>query len=68
MLATLDPTRDLRLSGQVIYTGKSSMEVAVQMESIGGGKPEETALLGTLDDFSLSIANPFPRPFLHGVP
>ncbi|KAK0213534.1 Thioesterase/thiol ester dehydrase-isomerase [Armillaria fumosa] len=46
MLATLDPTRDLRLSGQVIYTGKSSMEVAVKMESIGGGKPEETVLLG----------------------
>ncbi|KAK0463123.1 Thioesterase/thiol ester dehydrase-isomerase [Desarmillaria tabescens] len=46
MLASLDPTRDLRLSGQVIYTGKSSMEVAVQMESIGGGMFEKTVLLG----------------------
>lgn len=46
MLAALDPSRDLRLSGQVIYTGRSSMEVAVKMESIGGNKPDETVLLG----------------------
>ena len=46
MLAPLDPKRDLRLSGQVIYTGSSSMEVAVQMESIGNDQPEQTVLLG----------------------
>lgn len=46
MLAPLDPTRDLRLSGQVIYTGRSSMEVAVKMETIGMGLPEQTVLLG----------------------
>ncbi|KAJ6554055.1 Thioesterase/thiol ester dehydrase-isomerase [Mycena vulgaris] len=42
MLSPLDPSRDLRLSGQVIYTGKSSMEVAVKMETIGMGMEEET--------------------------
>ncbi|KAJ7353549.1 Thioesterase/thiol ester dehydrase-isomerase [Mycena albidolilacea] len=46
MLSPLDPSRDLRLSGQVIYTGKSSMEVAVKMETIGMGLEEETVLLG----------------------
>ncbi|KAF8797711.1 Thioesterase/thiol ester dehydrase-isomerase [Phlegmacium glaucopus] len=46
MMSPLDPARDLRLSGQVIYTGRSSMEVAVRMESIGKGQPEETVLLG----------------------
>ncbi|KAJ7482314.1 Thioesterase/thiol ester dehydrase-isomerase [Mycena galericulata] len=46
MLSVLDPSRDLRLSGQVIYTGKSSMEVAVKMETIGMGKEDETVLLG----------------------
>ncbi|PPQ69355.1 hypothetical protein CVT25_004747 [Psilocybe cyanescens] len=46
MLSPLDPTRDLRLSGQVIYTGHSSMEVAVKMESTGKGLPDETVLIG----------------------
>jgi acyl-coenzyme A thioesterase 9 len=46
MLSQLDPSRDLRLSGQVIYTGKSSMEVAMKMETIGAGMEEETVLLG----------------------
>ncbi|KAJ6619015.1 Thioesterase/thiol ester dehydrase-isomerase [Mycena sp. CBHHK59/15] len=46
MLSPLDPSRDLRLSGQVNYTGKSSMEVAVKMETIGMGMEEETVLLG----------------------
>ncbi|KAF7307702.1 hypothetical protein MKEN_01130200 [Mycena kentingensis (nom. inval.)] len=45
MLAQLDPKRDLRLSGQVIYTGRSSMEVAVKMETLKDGA-EETVLLG----------------------
>lgn len=48
MLAPLNPARDLRLSGQVIYTGRSSMEVAVKMETIGMNQPEETVLLGTM--------------------
>ena len=36
--------RDLRLSGHVIHTGKSSMEVVVKIELLGG--KEETVLLG----------------------
>jgi len=36
--------RDLRLSGHVIHTGQSSMEVVVKMELLGG--KEETVLLG----------------------
>ncbi|KXN85191.1 Acyl-coenzyme A thioesterase 9, mitochondrial [Leucoagaricus sp. SymC.cos] len=46
MLAPLNPSRDLRISGQVIYTGHSSMEVVVKMESIGKDLPEETVLIG----------------------
>ncbi|KAG6837783.1 hypothetical protein H0H93_001710 [Arthromyces matolae] len=46
MLAPLNPSRDLRLSGQVIHVGKSSMEVAVKMETIGSSQPDETVLLG----------------------
>ncbi|XP_006461487.1 hypothetical protein AGABI2DRAFT_151226 [Agaricus bisporus var. bisporus H97] len=46
MFAPLDPSRDLRISGQVIYTGHTSMEVAVKMESIGKNLPEETVLIG----------------------
>ncbi len=46
MLVPLNPKRDLRLSGQVIYTGNSSMEVAVKMEHIGMNQPDETVLLG----------------------
>jgi len=46
MLAPLHPVRDIRLSGQVIYTGKSSMEVAVKMEALGSDGKEETLMLG----------------------
>ncbi|KDR74111.1 hypothetical protein GALMADRAFT_250901 [Galerina marginata CBS 339.88] len=46
MLSPLNPARDLRLSGQVIYTGHSSMEVAVKMEHIGMGQPDDTVLIG----------------------
>ncbi|KAF9472834.1 Thioesterase/thiol ester dehydrase-isomerase [Pholiota conissans] len=46
MLSALDPKRDLRLSGQVIYTGRSSMEVAVKMEHVGRGRADETVLIG----------------------
>ncbi|KAJ6513463.1 hypothetical protein C8R45DRAFT_1154864 [Mycena sanguinolenta] len=45
MLCPLDPSQDLRLSGHVIYTGTSSMEVAIKMEAISQGKEEETVLL-----------------------
>lgn len=47
MLAPLTPVRDLKLSGQVIYTGRSSMEVAVKMEAMGHNGAEETIMLGT---------------------
>lgn len=56
MLAPLNPTRDLRLSGQVIYTGRSSMEVAVKMEAIGKGEAEQTVLIGMRpSSFVLSV-------------
>ncbi|KAF5332044.1 hypothetical protein D9758_016557 [Tetrapyrgos nigripes] len=47
MLGPLNP-RDVRLSGQVIYTGSSSMEVVVKMETLPGkaDEKEETILLG----------------------
>lgn len=46
MLASLYPVRDICLSGQVIYTGKSSMEVAVKMEALNPNRGEETLMLG----------------------
>lgn len=46
MLASLYPVRDIRLSGQVIYTGNSSMEVAVKMEALGSNNEDETLMLG----------------------
>ncbi|OAX32604.1 Thioesterase/thiol ester dehydrase-isomerase [Rhizopogon vinicolor AM-OR11-026] len=46
VLGPLMPVRDIRLSGIVIYTGKSSMEVAVKMEAIGASGVEDTLLLG----------------------
>lgn len=48
MLHLLTPynVKDLRLSGHVIYVGKSSMEVAVRMESLEQGKPVQTMMLG----------------------
>ncbi|KAJ3809201.1 Thioesterase/thiol ester dehydrase-isomerase [Lentinula aff. lateritia] len=49
MLRPLTPSHDLRLSGQVIYTGRSSMEVVVRIEKIASKEmPEkdETILLG----------------------
>lgn len=49
MLRPLTPSHDLRLSGQVIYTGRSSMEVVVRIERIASEEmPEkdETILLG----------------------
>lgn len=46
VLAPLSPVRDIRLSGMVIYTGTSSMEVAVKMEALGASGVEDTLLLG----------------------
>jgi acyl-coenzyme A thioesterase 9 len=46
MLAPAAPVRDVRLSGQVVSVGRSSMEVAVKMEALGGGRADETLLLG----------------------
>jgi hypothetical protein len=47
MLAPIyPPLRDLRLSGHVIHTGRSSMEVAVQLVALGDGGVEETLMLG----------------------
>ena len=48
MLQALTPknVKDLRLSGQVIYVGRSSMEVAVRMESISPDGADETMMLG----------------------
>ncbi|KAF8175154.1 hypothetical protein BJ912DRAFT_1064398 [Pholiota molesta] len=70
MLSPLDPARDLRLSGQVIYTGRSSMEVAVKMEHIGRGRPDETVLLGVYFRFlsALPLPSTLAAPLLDGVP
>ena len=65
-MSPLNPARDLRLSGQVIYTGLSSMEVAVKMESIGMGKSDETVLLGKCDWLSLSTRIDVHIPFCIG--
>ncbi|KAJ3847591.1 Thioesterase/thiol ester dehydrase-isomerase [Lentinula lateritia] len=49
MLRPLTPSHDLRLSGQVIYTGRSSMEVVVRIEKIAFKvmpEKDETILLG----------------------
>lgn len=46
MLAPLSPVRDMRLSGQVIYVGRSSMEVAVRMEAINQDGEDQTIMLG----------------------
>lgn len=46
MLAPLVPGQDVRLSGQVIYVGKSSMEVVVKMESLNPSGDAQTLLLG----------------------
>ena len=45
MLSELYPVRDIRLSGHVIYVGRSSMEIAVKMEAVSDNH-EETLMLG----------------------
>ena len=47
MLAPIyPPLRDMRLSGYVIYTGRTSMEVAVQLVALDTDGTEETLMLG----------------------
>ena len=46
MLSSIHPVHDIRLSGQVIYTGRSSMEVVVKMEALEGSSPDRTIMLG----------------------
>lgn len=47
MLAPIyPPLRDMRLSGHVIHTGRSSMEVAVQLVALDSDGTEETIMLG----------------------
>ncbi|GJE94624.1 hypothetical protein PsYK624_107950 [Phanerochaete sordida] len=48
MLVCMSPEHDLRLSGQVVYVGRSSMEVAVRMEALNSDGSEETVMLGRL--------------------
>lgn len=69
MLAPLHPVRDLRLSGQVIYTGRSSMEVAVKMEAMESDGTEETIMLGTELHLAvhLSLSIICLRPVLYGL-
>jgi len=56
MLAPMyPPLRDLRLSGHVIHTGRSSMEVAVQLVALGDGGTEETLMLGEGVDNDVSF-------------
>jgi acyl-coenzyme A thioesterase 9 len=55
MLAPLKPI-DLRLSGQVIHVGKSSMDIVVQLESLGKDGVDETLMLGLFTDFPTSIS------------
>lgn len=72
MLSPLTPqnVKDLRLSGQVIHTGRSSMEVVVKMEALGQGGEEETIMLGSVYPWS---STPVPdsslnRKVHHGLP
>ena len=46
MISPLYPVRDIRLSGSVIYTGKSSMEIVVKMEALEEDETERTLMLG----------------------
>lgn len=57
MLAPMyPPLRDLRLSGHVIHTGRSSMEVAVQLVALGDGGTEKTLMLGEGVDNDVSFS------------
>lgn len=69
MLAPLDPVRDLRLSGQVIYVGRSSMEVAVRMEALDADGREETIMIGESLCFAecINVHIRVSRSILHGL-
>ena len=71
MLASLYPVRDMRLGGQVIHTGKSSMEIAVRMEALSKDGTEQTIMLGMtyipLDMATASHPSSFDRSVLHGL-
>ena len=45
MLLSLDPARDLQFSGRLIYTGRSSIEVAVRMESLTPGASHRASVV-----------------------
>jgi hypothetical protein len=71
MLSPLKPKRDLRLSGLVIYTGRSSMEVVLKMESIGGGQPDEPVMIGMFvlpTIFLPFLISSLSRSLLYGLP
>jgi acyl-coenzyme A thioesterase 9 len=40
-----DDVRDLRLSGHVIYTGRSSMEIVIKMQAIHPESSEEQTMM-----------------------
>jgi len=62
MLAPIyPPLRDLRLSGHVIHTGRSSMEIAVRLVALGDDGGEETLMLGRSVDSNVSFALPMTR-------
>lgn len=46
MLSSLHPVRDIRMSGHVIHTGRSSMEIAVKMEALENDGVERMVMLG----------------------
>lgn len=48
ILSSLYPIRDLRFSGHVIYTGRSSMEIVVKLEALEKNREEHTIMLGWL--------------------
>ncbi|KAG8835529.1 hypothetical protein FRC17_002758 [Serendipita sp. 399] len=70
MLSPLTPknVKDLRLSGQVIYTGRSSMEVVVKMEALGQDNAEETIMLGRFTMVCLDAFTNKARPVNPLVP
>jgi len=59
---------DIRLSGQVIYTGLSSMEVVVKMEKVGPGDAEETIMLGMIFGSPSSTTLTTFRSIYNGMP
>ena len=46
-VSTRQAVADLRISGNVIYTGRSSMEIAVKMEALHPDAEPDTLMIGT---------------------